>query len=57
MYFFRKKIDLISTNYGWLNKPMIDFLRVADPEIIIKPVGRPNFTLGGAITYQYIKTI
>jgi hypothetical protein len=55
MSFFPKRIHLVSTNYGWINKSMFIFLRDHNLDKIIHPVGIPNFTIGGQIGYQYSK--
>jgi hypothetical protein len=57
MSIFRKEIHLISTNYGWVNKPMLLFLRDHNLDKIIHLVGRPNFGFGGQIIYEYQKYI
>ena len=57
MGFFRKRIKLISTDYGWVNEKMFIFLRDNNINRIIHLVGRPNFGLDGEILYQYNKYI
>lgn len=47
--FKTKKIKLISTNYGYINLPMLIFLRDHNLDKIIHSVGIPNFRYNGEI--------
>lgn len=55
--FKTKKIKLISTNYGYINLPMLIFLRDHNLDKIIHSVSIPNFRYNGEIGYQYKKII
>ena len=57
MSIFRKRIKLISTDYGFINESMYKFLKEKNLNRIIHIVGIPEWSPGGYIYYKFSKKI